>query len=152
MNLSYSLILALALGAAQTPQAPATTPEAPTPAAKPANVMTDLELAKIDVLAVTHQRDVALDSLATCQSTLGPLQAQQRNTQLYQQVQTLKTMIEFAHPGMVWNLDKGTLEPKPAAAVTPPADPKTAVTSAPTPTPVPVEPVPAKPKPKKKKE
>lgn len=122
---SFVLVAGLVLASsvhAQTPvEKPADPPKAeakPEPT-KAQPVLSEPEKAAIDVLSLIAQRDEALKQRDQAACALGPLQAQQRDAQLQARIGTLRQVIEGAHPGFRWDVEKGTLVAKAAAKPAP---------------------------------
>jgi hypothetical protein len=69
---------------------------------------------RIDLLAMTAQRNHALERLGACHADLAPLADRERTAQLRLQVQTLQQLLAKQHPGYQWNVQTGKLEPIPA--------------------------------------
>lgn len=104
---TFALVAGLGLASTLHAQTPAEKPAAAAPA------LSDAEKAAIDLLSVIAQRDAAVKELGQCSAQLAPLQAQVRDSQLRQRVDSLRQVIEKSHPGFKWDIEKGTLVPIP---------------------------------------
>src|SRR3954470_4182577 len=102
-----SIVAGLALASTLSAQQPASAPvEKPAaPAAAKVEALSDTEKAAIDLLSVMAQRDQALKDLGQCSAALVPLQAQIRDAQLRARADTLRQVIEKAHPGHQWDIE-----------------------------------------------